>query len=229
MTWSMRRTWRSTAARGRRAWLALALCGAVLCGVACHRRSTLPSALDDREFWALIEAVSEPPGTFSLSDNLLSNEPHVAQNVRELGPRGRLHRRRARAELQPHRQAASGDGFHRRPSGARTGTCTSITRRCSSCRPIVEFSFRLSRGRASDGLARAPASDIFRALRHRARPGVVLPGRGAGPRAAAEHPRRSRKSIRLDRSRVEGVLHRRPRSDSGARPTWTPSSRPTAS
>jgi hypothetical protein len=75
---------------GRRGaeWLAVALCGAVLSGVACHLRSTLPSALGDREFWALVEAVSEPPGTFSLSDNLLSNEPHVAQNVRELGPRG---------------------------------------------------------------------------------------------------------------------------------------------
>ena len=67
----------------RRAW-ALALCGVVLSGIACSRRSTLPAALSDREFWSLSEALSEPAGTFSLSDNLLSNEPHVAENVRRL-------------------------------------------------------------------------------------------------------------------------------------------------
>ena len=71
-----------------RAWIGLVLCWAVLFFTDCARRSTLPAAMSDREFWALIETVSEPPGTFSLSDNLLSNEPHVAENVRWLGPKG---------------------------------------------------------------------------------------------------------------------------------------------
>jgi hypothetical protein len=70
----------------RRAW-ALVLCAIVLSGVACARRSTLPRALSDREFWNLSEALSEPAGAFTLSDNLLSNEPHLAENVRRL-PQG---------------------------------------------------------------------------------------------------------------------------------------------
>jgi hypothetical protein len=69
------------------AWLAVILCWAALSGTAC-RRSTLPAALSDQEFWSLTEALSEPPGTFSLSENLLSNEPHVAENIRWLRPRG---------------------------------------------------------------------------------------------------------------------------------------------
>ena len=44
--------------------------------------------MSDREFWRLSEALSEPAGTFSLSDNLVSNEPHVAENVRWLRPTG---------------------------------------------------------------------------------------------------------------------------------------------
>lgn len=48
----------------------------------------MPAAMSDREFWTLSEAVSEPPGTFSLSENLVSNEPHVAENVRWLRPSG---------------------------------------------------------------------------------------------------------------------------------------------
>ena len=63
------------------------LCWAALSGTAC-RRSTLPVALTDHEFWSLIEAVSEPAGTFSLSENLVSNEPHVAENIRWMSPRG---------------------------------------------------------------------------------------------------------------------------------------------
>ncbi len=48
----------------------------------------LPVALSDQEFWGLSEALSEPGGTFSLSDNFVSNEPHVAENVRWLRPTG---------------------------------------------------------------------------------------------------------------------------------------------
>jgi hypothetical protein len=70
----------------RRAW-ALVLCWVVVGGIACSRRSILPLALTDQEFWSLSEALSEPAGAFPLSDNLLSNEPAVAENVRRL-PRG---------------------------------------------------------------------------------------------------------------------------------------------
>ena len=71
----------------RRAWI-LVLCGVVLSGLACSRRATLPATLSDREFWSLSEALSEPAGAFPLSDNLLSNEPYVAENVRRLPPAG---------------------------------------------------------------------------------------------------------------------------------------------
>jgi hypothetical protein len=66
----------------------LLLCGIVLWDAACSRRSTLPAALSDQEFWSLSEALSEPAGMFTLSDNLLSNEPHLAENVRWLPPAG---------------------------------------------------------------------------------------------------------------------------------------------
>jgi hypothetical protein len=36
----------------------------------------------------LIEGLSEPAGTFALSDNFVSNEPHLAENVRRLRPTG---------------------------------------------------------------------------------------------------------------------------------------------
>ena len=44
--------------------------------------------MSDQEFWRLIESVSEPAGTFSISDNFVSNEPHVAENARWLNPAG---------------------------------------------------------------------------------------------------------------------------------------------
>jgi hypothetical protein len=72
----------------RRAWLPFVLCWVVLSGTACFRRSKLPVALSDQEFWRLIQALSEPAGTFSLSDNFVSNEPHFAENVRRLRPTG---------------------------------------------------------------------------------------------------------------------------------------------
>jgi hypothetical protein len=70
------------------AWLALVLCSVLLSNSACFRRSTLPAALSDRELWALIEALSEPAGAFTLSDNVVSNEPHFAEAVRWLRPAG---------------------------------------------------------------------------------------------------------------------------------------------
>src|SRR5205809_746380 len=60
---------------------------ALLSTTACHQ-SRVPAAMSDQEFWRLSETLSEPPGTFSLSDNLVSNEPHMAENVRWLRPSG---------------------------------------------------------------------------------------------------------------------------------------------
>jgi hypothetical protein len=54
---------------------------------ACHR-STVSGRMSDQEFWRLSEAISEPAGTFSLSDNLVSNEPHMAETIRWLRPTG---------------------------------------------------------------------------------------------------------------------------------------------
>jgi hypothetical protein len=68
---------------------AIAIAGwALLAAAGCARRSTLPDALTDREFWSAIETLSEPAGRFTVSDNLLSNEPHVAENLRQLSPSG---------------------------------------------------------------------------------------------------------------------------------------------
>jgi hypothetical protein len=70
------------------ACLAVALCSVLLSSSACFRRSTLPAALSDKEFWGLIEALSEPAGTFTLSDNIVSNEPYFAGTVKRLRPTG---------------------------------------------------------------------------------------------------------------------------------------------
>ena len=64
-------------------WLALLLSGMLLSTSACQR-STLPPALTDTEFWSLSEALSEPPGSFSISDNIVSNELLFAESVRRL-------------------------------------------------------------------------------------------------------------------------------------------------
>jgi hypothetical protein len=44
--------------------------------------------MSDQEFWRLSETLSEPAGTFTVSDNFVSNEPRVAENVRWLRPTG---------------------------------------------------------------------------------------------------------------------------------------------
>jgi hypothetical protein len=66
------------------AGVAVVLCWVVVSGAACVRRSTLPASMTDQEFWSLTETLSEPAGKFSVSDNLVSNEPHVAENIRRL-------------------------------------------------------------------------------------------------------------------------------------------------
>ena len=67
-----------------RAGLAVVVCWVVVSGAACAPRSTLPASMSDQEFWSLTETLSEPAGKFSVSDNLVSNEPHVAENIRRL-------------------------------------------------------------------------------------------------------------------------------------------------
>lgn len=51
-------------------------------------RSTLPASLSAPEFWSLTAALSEAPGAFTHSDNLVSNEIHLAQLVRMARQRG---------------------------------------------------------------------------------------------------------------------------------------------
>jgi hypothetical protein len=60
--------------------LLVACCVCVLAG-ACWGGSTLPAALSDAEFSGLMNTLSEPPGVFALSDNLVSNEPHYADTI----------------------------------------------------------------------------------------------------------------------------------------------------
>ena len=55
---------------------------------ACRSRSTLPHALTDSEFWTLTTALSEAPGTFTHSDNLVSNESHIVYIAPSVQPRG---------------------------------------------------------------------------------------------------------------------------------------------
>jgi hypothetical protein len=69
-------------------WRPVVLCLLLLIGSACFRQYTLPEALSDRELWRLIETLSEPAGAFTLSDNVVSNEPHFADRVRVLRPIG---------------------------------------------------------------------------------------------------------------------------------------------
>ena len=68
--------------------LALVLCCQLALSSTACRRSTLPFELSDRDYWALVESLSEPAGKFDLSDNLVSNEPGVAENVRKLSGSG---------------------------------------------------------------------------------------------------------------------------------------------
>jgi len=66
----------------------------VLCAIvattaatAC-RHSALPERLSDAEFWRLATELSEPPGAFTHSDNLVSNESLFADTMRTLRSRG---------------------------------------------------------------------------------------------------------------------------------------------
>src|SRR5688572_32612539 len=71
-------------------WRGLVAACAVVAIAACGR-STIAHTLGDQDFWRLIETLSEPPGSFTISDNLVSNEPHVAENARRLSPTGGIY------------------------------------------------------------------------------------------------------------------------------------------
>jgi hypothetical protein len=82
------------AADGRSRRLALGLAAALLASwlavpagaLQAPAPSTLPARLSDKDFWSLIEAFSEPDGTFQ-SDNLVSNErafQHVVPALRHM-------------------------------------------------------------------------------------------------------------------------------------------------
>jgi hypothetical protein len=76
--------------RGRRHAAALLACALSLSfGIqsACRSRSffsKIPPSLNDGEFWNLSASLSEPGGTFTHSDNLVSNETQFAHVVRML-------------------------------------------------------------------------------------------------------------------------------------------------
>ncbi len=67
---------------------ALVLGSWMLAGVACGSGSAEPPRLSDDEFWKLTTTLSEPPGTFRHSENLVSNEELYAHTIRMLGARG---------------------------------------------------------------------------------------------------------------------------------------------
>src|SRR5881392_3862845 len=71
--------------RALRATLLAAVLAAAAAGC---RASRVPETIDDGAFWALIESISEPPGSFTISDNFVSNEPRVAENARWIRARG---------------------------------------------------------------------------------------------------------------------------------------------
>src|SRR5262245_34846297 len=77
-----------TVSRSTPALLLLLLCCVLLAGPACVRNSGLSAALNDKQFWALIEAVSEPPGSFNVTENFVSNERRFAENIRQLQSTG---------------------------------------------------------------------------------------------------------------------------------------------
>jgi hypothetical protein len=68
--------------------LVLVSCLIGLGACSLFRRSTIPARLTDEQYWKLMVDLSEPPGTFSHSDNLVSNEIQFADVMRTLRPRG---------------------------------------------------------------------------------------------------------------------------------------------
>jgi hypothetical protein len=69
-------------------FLSLASIAGVGCGWIRRGSGTLPEQLSDREFWELTTSLSEAPGAFDHSDNLVSNEIRYVHLARTLRPEG---------------------------------------------------------------------------------------------------------------------------------------------
>jgi hypothetical protein len=61
---------------------------AVACGLLACGGASVPVRLSDQEFWRLTTELSEPAGSFTHSDNLVSNEALFADTMRTLRSRG---------------------------------------------------------------------------------------------------------------------------------------------
>jgi hypothetical protein len=67
------------------------LCSLATIQIACgsvFQSSTLPDTLSDRDFWSLASTLSEPAGSFTHSENLVSNEILFVHTVRRLRQTG---------------------------------------------------------------------------------------------------------------------------------------------
>jgi hypothetical protein len=62
--------------------------GLAACALLRAPSGTLPERLSDEAFWQLMTDLSEPPGAFTHSDNLVSNEAFLVHAVRQLRARG---------------------------------------------------------------------------------------------------------------------------------------------
>ena len=62
--------------------------GCICLALAACRGPSLPGGIADRDWWELSQSLSEPRGSFRVSDNLLSNEAGYAERVRWLRPSG---------------------------------------------------------------------------------------------------------------------------------------------
>ena len=76
-----------TSRPARRPWSAALLVACTVAATACGR-ATIPGELPDAEFRRLVAELSEPAGTFTHSDNLVSNEALFADTMRTLRSRG---------------------------------------------------------------------------------------------------------------------------------------------
>jgi hypothetical protein len=80
--------WNPHAPSGRRVSIALALSLAIVSCGSRFGRGSLPRQLSDDAFWALVTEVSEAPGAFPHSDNLVSNERLMPHTIRQLRASG---------------------------------------------------------------------------------------------------------------------------------------------
>src|SRR5215207_1009607 len=64
-------------------WMAVCLWAVLLAAGARAGTDTMPSRLEDGEFWGIVQGFSERPGSFP-SDNLLSNERGLQSIIPEL-------------------------------------------------------------------------------------------------------------------------------------------------